>query len=240
MQRPRPVSKRQLPATSGRARFAPFAQSRQQGPGDAGCRPRWDVPAMALDEARGEKGAACTVSLPVSGCDQPGAGGRGGEKVPATILLEVRVTSLCPEPSGVTARPKDPALDWPAPGFLHPTTGFSRSLERSAPFEFVQSSLWCLLRGLMEGGPGQTESQTCNDGFSGIAQFFRDGQSRSYGGSVVMSALSVARSGVRPICHWCGARLAELHSANWPNREPRAMRPLPKARAELPTCDRQL
>ena len=183
-----------------------FAQSRQQGPGDAGCRPRWDVPAMALDEARGEKGAACTVSLPVSGCDQPGAGGRGGEKVPATILLEVRVTSLCPEPSGVTARPKDPALDWPAPGFLHPTTGFSRSLERSAPFEFVQSSLWCLLRGLMEGGPGQTESQTCNDGFSGIAQFFRDGQSRSYGGSVVMSALSVARSGVRPICHWSTTR----------------------------------
>ncbi|CAJ1434124.1 unnamed protein product [Effrenium voratum] len=58
-------------------------------------RPRWDVPAMALDEA-------------VTSQEQ------AAEEVKRSLLPSYW-------------RPKDPALDWPAPGFLHPTTGFSRT-----------------------------------------------------------------------------------------------------------------
>ncbi|CAJ1333190.1 unnamed protein product [Effrenium voratum] len=87
------LSLKSLPASREliRATSAPSFQAA------AACnfRPRWDVPAMALDEA-------------VTSQEQ------AAEEVKRSLLPSYW-------------RPKDPALDWPAPGFLHPTTGFSRT-----------------------------------------------------------------------------------------------------------------
>eukprot|EP00933_Yihiella_yeosuensis_P076256 TRINITY_DN8593_c0_g1_i1.p1 TRINITY_DN8593_c0_g1~~TRINITY_DN8593_c0_g1_i1.p1 ORF type:complete len:207 (+),score=36.65 TRINITY_DN8593_c0_g1_i1:144-764(+) len=63
-------------------------------------RPRWDVPAMELDSSQGFN---------------------FGKEAP------VEVKEAGPEYAVGYWKPKEPFLSWPAPSFVHPTSGFSRT-----------------------------------------------------------------------------------------------------------------